>query len=239
MIGFPWWLSGKEPACQCRDMGLIPELRRSPGVGTGHPLQSSCLGNPMDRGTWRAAVHVVAKESDTTEQLNTRRLLEDGTHWTLKEWLKVVKVKEVPGGGWQEDIGINLVCTVHKVLGTCQHNYNWFPSTLLIYWHLAYIHDVNNLQKHFCSSISLLLFCNNQPQHFRAEVRCFSFSLNVSLGSWSLAVSGLCSTRLPLNCGFGLVCSRCILEVDLYLHSSHGGVWRLYYTHRSMMPLKA
>ena len=103
MIGFPWWLSGEEPACQCRDMGLIPELRRSPGVGTGHPLQSSCLGNPMDRGIWRDAVHVVAKESDTTEQLNKRRLLEDGTHWTLKEWLKVVKVKEVPGGGWQEE----------------------------------------------------------------------------------------------------------------------------------------
>ena len=28
-----------------------------------------CLENPMDRGTWRATVHGVAKESDTTEQL--------------------------------------------------------------------------------------------------------------------------------------------------------------------------
>ena len=26
----------------------------------------SCLGNPMDRGAWQAAVHRVAKESDTT-----------------------------------------------------------------------------------------------------------------------------------------------------------------------------
>ena len=31
------------------------------------PLQYSCLENPMDRGTWRATVHGVAKESDTTE----------------------------------------------------------------------------------------------------------------------------------------------------------------------------
>ena len=29
-------------------------------------LQSSCLGNPMDRGAWWATGHGVAKESDTT-----------------------------------------------------------------------------------------------------------------------------------------------------------------------------
>ena len=32
------------------DLGLIPELERSPGGGHGNPLQYSCLGNPMDRG---------------------------------------------------------------------------------------------------------------------------------------------------------------------------------------------
>ena len=26
---------------------------------TQHPLQCSCLGNPMDRGAWRATVHEV------------------------------------------------------------------------------------------------------------------------------------------------------------------------------------
>ena len=34
---------------------------RSPGGGRGNPLQYSCLENPMDRGAWRATVHVVAK----------------------------------------------------------------------------------------------------------------------------------------------------------------------------------
>lgn len=29
MTGLPRWLSGKRPACHCRDMGLISELRRS------------------------------------------------------------------------------------------------------------------------------------------------------------------------------------------------------------------
>ena len=31
-----------------RDVGLIPQSRRSPGEGNGKPLQYSCLENPMD-----------------------------------------------------------------------------------------------------------------------------------------------------------------------------------------------
>ena len=49
------------------DMSLIPGLGRSPGKGNDNPLQSSCLGNPMDRGVWQATVRGVAKESDKTE----------------------------------------------------------------------------------------------------------------------------------------------------------------------------
>ena len=46
--------------------GLIHVWGRSPGEGNGNLLQYSCLGNPMDRGAWRAIVHGAAKESDTT-----------------------------------------------------------------------------------------------------------------------------------------------------------------------------
>ena len=44
-----------------RDVGPIPGSERSPGEGHGNPLQYSCLGNPMDRGAWRAIAHKVAK----------------------------------------------------------------------------------------------------------------------------------------------------------------------------------
>ena len=33
----------------------------SPGEGNGNPLQYFCLEKPMDRGTWWATVHGVAK----------------------------------------------------------------------------------------------------------------------------------------------------------------------------------
>ena len=58
---FAWWLSGKESACNAGDSGSIPGSGRSPGEGSGNPLQYSCLGNPMDRGAWWATVHGVAK----------------------------------------------------------------------------------------------------------------------------------------------------------------------------------
>ena len=59
---------GKESPCNAGDLGSIPGWRRSPGEGNGNPLQYSCLGNPMDRGAWRATVHGVA-ESNMNEQL--------------------------------------------------------------------------------------------------------------------------------------------------------------------------
>ena len=49
-----------------RDVGSILGSGRSPGGVHGNPLQYSCLGNLMDRGAWRATVHRVSKESDTT-----------------------------------------------------------------------------------------------------------------------------------------------------------------------------
>ena len=47
-LGFPGGSAGREPACNAGDLGLIPELGRSPGKGNGYPLQYSGLENSMD-----------------------------------------------------------------------------------------------------------------------------------------------------------------------------------------------
>ena len=67
---FPGGSDSKASAYNVGDLGSIPGSGRSPGEGNGNPLQYSCLENPMDRGTWWATVHGVAKESDTTERLH-------------------------------------------------------------------------------------------------------------------------------------------------------------------------
>ena len=59
--GFPGDSDGKESACNARDLDSVPRLGICPGEGNGHPLQHSWLQNSMDRGTWRATVHGVAK----------------------------------------------------------------------------------------------------------------------------------------------------------------------------------
>ena len=61
ILGFRGGSDGKESACNAGDLGLIPGEGRSPGEGHGNLLQYSCLGNPTDRGAWRATAHGVAK----------------------------------------------------------------------------------------------------------------------------------------------------------------------------------
>ena len=64
LCGFPGSSVVKNPwenAGATGDADLIPRSGRSPGEGNGHTLQYSCQDNPMDKGTWWATVHGVAK----------------------------------------------------------------------------------------------------------------------------------------------------------------------------------
>ena len=65
--GFPGGSVIKNMPANEGDMGLIPGLGRSLGEGNGNSLQYSSLGNPMDRGDWRATVHGV---TDSWTQLS-------------------------------------------------------------------------------------------------------------------------------------------------------------------------
>jgi len=48
LIFFSCGSTGKESACNAGDLGLIPGLGRSPGVGKGYPLPYSGLENFTD-----------------------------------------------------------------------------------------------------------------------------------------------------------------------------------------------
>ena len=65
-------LVGKNTPASARDvrgLGLIPGLGRSPGEGSGNPLQCSCLENTVDRGAWRTTVHRVVKRHTWPKQI--------------------------------------------------------------------------------------------------------------------------------------------------------------------------
>ena len=67
-------VSSKESSCSAGavgDMALIPGSGRSPRGGYGNPLQYSCLENPVDRGAWRATVHMVTESKTFLKGLST------------------------------------------------------------------------------------------------------------------------------------------------------------------------
>ena len=70
--------SGKEFACQRRRGWFHPRARKiPPGEGNDIPLQYSCLGNPMDRGTWWTTDQAVSKSQTP---LNVRGHVHTHTH---------------------------------------------------------------------------------------------------------------------------------------------------------------
>ena len=75
--------------------------RDTSGEGNGTPLQYSCLGNPMDRGAWKAAVHGVAEGrtrlSDFTFTYHFDALEKEmATHSSVLAW-SIPGMRE-PGG---------------------------------------------------------------------------------------------------------------------------------------------
>ena len=51
---FPGGSVVKNPPANAGDVGWIPGLGKTPGGGYGNPLQYSCLGIPINRGTWQS-----------------------------------------------------------------------------------------------------------------------------------------------------------------------------------------
>ena len=65
-MGFPGSSVVENSPANAGDWGSVPGSGRSPGEGNNNPLWYSYIGNPMDRGAWRAIVHGLVKESDMT-----------------------------------------------------------------------------------------------------------------------------------------------------------------------------
>ena len=72
-----------------RDEGSIPGSGRSSGVGSGNPLQYSCLQNSTDRGAWQATVHGAAKSQTRLSTSLTEMFVSAGVRALLVQTLLV------------------------------------------------------------------------------------------------------------------------------------------------------
>ena len=78
-------------------LSICQEVIRLEGEGNSNSLQHSCLGNPMDRGAWWAAVHGFTKGqtrlSDLTFSFHFHELEKEmATHSSILAW-------RIPGTG--------------------------------------------------------------------------------------------------------------------------------------------
>ena len=81
-----------------RDVDSIPGLGRFPAGVHGNPLQYSCLGNPMDRGAWRATVHRVTRSQIRVKRLSVLMRARAHTHThTHTESDVVPSATQLPG----------------------------------------------------------------------------------------------------------------------------------------------
>ena len=103
MEALPGGSEVKAFACNAGDLGSIPGSGRSPGEGSGNPLQYACLENPMEREAWWATVHGVTKSqtrlSDFTHShmyvINTYTYAHTQPHRELINSIRYVKSEVV------------------------------------------------------------------------------------------------------------------------------------------------
>ena len=65
------------------DVGSIPELGKSSGVGNDNPLQYSCLENSMDRETWQSPVHGSQSWTQLSDLAHTHKSTKVGVQWWM------------------------------------------------------------------------------------------------------------------------------------------------------------
>ena len=140
-VDFPGGSGVNNSPANAADVDFIPGSGGSPGEGNDNPLQYSCLENSMDRGAWWATVHGVAKELDTTEQLNSSNILWSGEYMSYlktfkalfqsKSWLGQTKYTRrwvCPVYSWELVI---LIVTLGPIPCFCG-NVAWVYSTVWV-----------------------------------------------------------------------------------------------------------
>ena len=67
-MGLPWWLGGKESACQCRRCWFSPWIEKIPWSRTWQPTPLFLPGESHERRSLAGCSSYGHQESDTTEQ---------------------------------------------------------------------------------------------------------------------------------------------------------------------------
>ena len=132
----PWWLSGKEPAGQCRRRGFHLWVGKMPWRRTWQPTPVFSPGKP--HGACWVSVHRVIIASDTRDSLLFSRFLNSGTHdqgafpWGLSFQLLFLVSSTLPSVSvWSLISSISLSCFLAASGASCLlWGYDMAPAAL-------------------------------------------------------------------------------------------------------------
>ena len=131
----------RHPRC-----GFDPWVRKIPGEGNSNPLQYSCLGNPMDRGTWQITVCGVAgieKAKWEVTQNEVRKMTITESHKPVKAFGIYPKSNREPLKGFRWGImGLDLLSPSKFQVNYIHLEYSSHPlnprmpthSSILAWW---------------------------------------------------------------------------------------------------------
>ena len=177
--GLPSWLSGEEASYQCRRLRKCrfdPWVRKTPWRKKWQPTPV-LLGNPMDRGAWRATAHGVAKSwTRLSTQANTGTVLQAAVQSLCRARLFVTP--------WTTARQASLSFTRSRSLLKLMSIESVMPSN-----HLVLCHPPLLLPSIFPS---IRVFSNELALRIRWP-KCWSFSLNICA---SREYSGLTSFKI-------------------------------------------
>ena len=115
-----------------REVGSIPGLGRSHGRGHGHPLQYSCLKNPMDRGVWQATVHRITQICTQLKQLGM--LTCTSAHYTPDtQWSSGNRCSPCPHEtlNLEGEADGNQTITQAEEISISYESYGWWVTVLM------------------------------------------------------------------------------------------------------------
>ena len=150
--GLTWWLSGKEPTCQCRRH--FPWVRKISwrGKGNDNPLQYSCLRNPIDRRAWEVTFHGVKKELDTTWWLkifsNQDKLYFHALFFNIKIYAQIHGEQNVKKFSWffllsqapsWLDLALTATTPTKRKYNFTLFNYSFISSVFFFFWNEIFL----------------------------------------------------------------------------------------------------
>ena len=98
-FGFPGGSAGKGFFCNAGDLGLIPELGRSPGEGKGYPLKYSGLENSID-----CLVHGVTKSETQLGDFHFGIFFRTSRMVQMVKHLPTMQESSVRSLGWEDPL---------------------------------------------------------------------------------------------------------------------------------------